>query len=58
MRNHVADEQRRRRSTTLSPSEVAIADVKHWKEENRSAIEAQNAWVDKHGLPLAEHRMF
>ncbi|MBO9714091.1 type II toxin-antitoxin system CcdA family antitoxin [Sphingomonas sp.] len=29
-----------------------------WQEENREAIEANNAWVEKHGLPLAKYRMF
>ena len=29
-----------------------------WQEENREAIEANNAWVEKNGLPLAKYRMF
>jgi len=29
-----------------------------WLEENRDAIEASNAWVEKHGLPLAKYRQF
>ncbi|MCW3846736.1 type II toxin-antitoxin system CcdA family antitoxin [Sphingomonas sp. LB-2] len=29
-----------------------------WQEEHREAIEANNAWVEKHGLPLAKYRMF
>lgn len=29
-----------------------------WLEENRAAIEASNAWVEKHGLPLAKYRLF
>ena len=29
-----------------------------WLEENREAIEASNAWVEKHGLPLAKYRQF
>jgi antitoxin CcdA len=29
-----------------------------WIEENREAIEASNAWVEKHGLPLAKYRQF
>lgn len=29
-----------------------------WLEENREAIESSNAWVEKHGLPLAEYRQF
>jgi antitoxin CcdA len=29
-----------------------------WIEENREAIESSNAWVEKHGLPLAKYRQF
>jgi antitoxin CcdA len=29
-----------------------------WLEQNREAIEASNAWVEKHGLPLAKYRQF
>jgi antitoxin CcdA len=29
-----------------------------WIEENREAIEASNAWVERHGLPLAKYRQF
>jgi antitoxin CcdA len=32
--------------------------AKRWKDEHREAIEANNAWVEKHGLPLAKYRMF
>lgn len=31
---------------------------RRWKEENREAIEAWNAWVEEHGLPLAKYRQF
>lgn len=31
---------------------------RRWKEENREAIESSNAYVEKHGLPLAKYRMF
>jgi antitoxin CcdA len=31
---------------------------RRWQEDNREAIEANNAWVEKHGLPLAKYRMF
>lgn len=30
---------------------------KRWLEENREAIAASNAWVDKHGLPLEKYRL-
>ena len=29
---------------------------KHWKAENKAAIESMNAYVEKHGLPLAKFR--
>lgn len=29
-----------------------------WIAENRAAIEASNAWVEKHGLPLEKYRQF
>ena len=29
-----------------------------WLEENRESIQASNAWVEKHGLPLAKYRQF
>jgi post-segregation antitoxin (ccd killing protein) len=29
-----------------------------WLNENRTAIESSNAWVEKHGLPLARFRQF
>ena len=32
--------------------------ARRWLEENEAAIEAHNRWVEEHGLPLAEYRMF
>ena len=29
-----------------------------WLEENRAALDSSNAFVDKHGLPLAQYRNF
>ena len=29
-----------------------------WREENREALESWNAYVEKHGLPLAKYRQF
>ena len=29
-----------------------------WIEENWDAIQSTNAWVEKHGLPLAKYRVF
>jgi len=31
---------------------------RRWQEENKEAIEASNAWVEKHGLPLEKYRLF
>lgn len=31
---------------------------KRWLAENREALESSNAWVEKHGLPLAKYRQF
>lgn len=31
---------------------------RRWLEENGAAIQSQNEWVAKHGLPLAKYRMF
>ena len=31
---------------------------RRWKEENRSKIEAWNAWLEEHGLPYADQRLF
>lgn len=31
---------------------------RRWQDENREAAEASNAWVEKHGLPLARYRQF
>ena len=40
--------------------EAALKDERkrRWQEENRAAMEASNAWVEKHGLPLARYRQF
>lgn len=31
---------------------------RRWQEENKAAIEAHNAWVEEHGLPLERYRLF
>jgi antitoxin CcdA len=41
-----------------SEDEVRRAVREAWIEENREAIQASNAWVEKHGLPLAKYRQF
>lgn len=37
---------------------VAEAKAQRWLAENRPAIDAWNAYVEQHGLPLAEFRQF
>jgi len=41
---------------SLAQVEIAVREA--WQEENREAIEAWNAWVDKNGLPLDRYRQF
>jgi antitoxin CcdA len=41
-----------------SDEQVRQAVREAWIEENRAAIEASNAWVEKHGLPLEKYRQF
>jgi antitoxin CcdA len=38
----------------------AVGDAKAatWQRENAAALDASNAWVDQHGLPLAKYRPF
>ncbi|QMW23506.1 type II toxin-antitoxin system CcdA family antitoxin [Sandaracinobacteroides saxicola] len=39
-------------------SAVKAEQAAAWKRENQAAIEATNAWVEKHGLPLEKYRLF
>ena len=39
-------------------AEVKKAREAKWLEENWDAIQSSNAWVEKHGLPLAKYRQF
>ncbi len=39
-------------------AEISSRRREKWIEENRSAMESSNAWVEKHGLPFAKYRMF
>ena len=41
-----------------SEQQLRQAVRKAWIGENREAMEACNAWVEKHGLPLAKYRQF
>jgi antitoxin CcdA len=38
--------------------EVKAERERRWQDENRAAIDGYNAWIEEHGIPLAEHRMF
>jgi antitoxin CcdA len=31
---------------------------RRWQEENRAAIVAYNAFIDRHGVPFSEYRKF
>lgn len=31
---------------------------RRWQEDNREALDGWGRWVEKHGLPLAKHRLF
>jgi antitoxin CcdA len=37
---------------------VAAEKTRLWKLENRATMDAWNDYVEKHGIPLAEHRHF
>lgn len=37
---------------------VAEKRAEQWLQENWEAIESSNEFVEKHGLPLEQHRMF
>jgi len=37
---------------------VAEARAEAWLAENRHSLESSNAWVERHGLPLARYRLF
>ena len=37
---------------------IARKRAERWLAENQEAIESSNAFVEKHGLPLTNHRMF
>lgn len=39
-------------------SEIKKAREGKWIEDNWEAIQSTNAWVEKHGLPLAKYRVF
>jgi antitoxin CcdA len=37
---------------------VAAARTRRWLADNRAAMEAWNAYIDQHGLPLSAFRQF
>ena len=41
-------------TTELAREECA----KRWREENREAMESWNRYIEEHGLPLQEYRLF
>lgn len=47
-----------RRAIPQPPDAETLARWERWREENREAIEAYNAFIEREGLPLAEFRKF
>ncbi|OIQ88031.1 post-segregation antitoxin CcdA [mine drainage metagenome] len=39
-------------------AEVSEAKAQRWQQENQAAIDDWNAYVEEHGVPLAEYRQF
>jgi len=37
---------------------VATKQAAMWLQDNQAALDSSNAYVEKHGLPLAKHRNF
>jgi hypothetical protein len=61
MDDHNKPDESEERPTFWQPPEKRdrISDEgRKWLEENAEAIKAWNAWVEEHGLPLEEYRMF
>ncbi len=38
--------------------QIAEERGKRWLKENKAALESSNAYVERHGLPLARYRQF
>jgi antitoxin CcdA len=45
-------------AATAIEAAIRAEKTRRWQEENRAAMDAQNEWVERHGLPLAKYRMF
>ena len=41
-----------------NPTEHDRKAASNWREANREAIMASNDWVEAHGLPLQDYRLF
>lgn len=57
--------KKREQTTAVSEAPAVKVDesrfspeARRWRAENAEAIKAWNAWVEEHGLPLEEYRMF
>ena len=59
--------ERARKPANLSLDNTLLQEAKEavklhkrqkWLEENAGALKSSNAYVDAHGLPLAQHRQF
>jgi antitoxin CcdA len=38
--------------------QIAKENGRIWRQENASALESSNSYVEQHGLPLSHHRRF
>jgi post-segregation antitoxin (ccd killing protein) len=48
----------RREPINPSLDPESSAEARRWIEENREALLSSNAYVERHGLPLAKHPIF
>lgn len=46
------------RPATPGLQQVAETKAQKWRQESQAAINAWNAYVEKHDVPLAEYRQF
>ncbi|MBN9305684.1 MULTISPECIES: type II toxin-antitoxin system CcdA family antitoxin [unclassified Devosia] len=56
-RRHTDDSADGRPQRTALPP-LTPEEMRRWQEENAELAKAWEAWVEKHGLPLAKYRMF
>jgi len=54
----VIDERDGRSGNRKSPSTEQTEKNRRWLVENADAIQAENAYIEEHGLPFAKNRLF